>query len=89
VLGTVWSVAHSPDLAAEEDSWGQCSRRTRTIVLDPIAEQPVTLLHELLHAIAHAQGLEDLREEHIHGLARGLTAVLADNSALRRWLLQP
>lgn len=54
-------------------------------------EKSNTMLHEVLHAVWHTQGLrtEDGAEERvINSLTNGLHQVLRDNPALVAWLLQ-
>lgn len=87
VMGTTWKVEFSDTLQSDDDSWGNASARTRTITLDHIADEPVTFLHELIHAIEVGLNM-DLEEAEVQGIARGLIAVLHDNRSVRRYLLE-
>lgn len=52
--------------------------------------QQDTLLHEVMHAIRHAQGYEygeEVEEGYVRSLATGLLGVLHDNPKLADWLL--
>lgn len=85
ILGTDWTVEFSKDLEDDADE-GKTLINRRRILLNQEADEPVTLLHELLHAIEFSLNIE-LNHDHLHGVARCLTAVLRDNPPLARWLL--
>ncbi len=87
ILGSPWLVKKETELLEAGEMWGCCLPASRTIYLRPDADQPTVLIHELLHAIEHAQGI-DVPDSAIQLLARGLVATLADNPGLRDWLIE-
>jgi len=94
VMGGMWDLEVDDEASDDHDSLGRTVGRHRLVELASWAEQPVTLIHELLHVaeIAGWEGEEELEEAQIHVLARGLTAILADNPELTAWIvakLQP
>ena len=72
-------------------AWGCLVNRTRTIKIDkraPLEMQQETLLHEIVHGIVSASGLDDvITEKRVLLLARSLYGVLMDNPELARWLI--
>lgn len=84
VLGARWTIKEDPDMLPDDDDWGRTNPRTRTIVIHPEADQPSTLIHEFLHTLEFALGLE-LEEEEIQQIAKGISAIFADNKELVQW----
>ena len=65
------------------DDWGRCEPTpdgTRILVGEALGGAALlrTILHEAIHAISYAQGL-DLKEKHVAGLEAGLSALLRLN----------
>lgn len=50
-----------------------------------------TVIHEVLHAIVHTQGIpinDELEEQVVNALANGLTQVIRDNPHLMQYILE-
>jgi hypothetical protein len=93
-MGGVWDVEVDDETLDDHDANGRVVSRRRLVQLHSDAEQPVTLIHELLHAVEVAmwEGEEELEETQVHNFARGLASILADNPDLTAWIvskLQP
>lgn len=80
--GVPWTVRFEP----LENAYGQSDDQTKTIQLDPAAnDHPVNLLdtylHEVLHSILRQQGRaqEPQEETYVRALATGLIMVALDN----------
>lgn len=86
-MGSTWSLELVRGLHDDAAAWGITTEKRRRIQLDTEAAEPVTVLHELLHAIEASLDL-NVDEATVQGLARGLVAVLADNPSLRAWLAE-
>jgi len=74
--------------ALQEDERGECDTDGQLIsVLEgqPLEGEQDTVLHEVIHAIEHAMGL-DLKEEEVEKLTTGLIAVIKDNPSFLRYL---
>src|SRR3990167_11245539 len=79
-----YTISFAPDVG-HRGAWGECNSGLRTIELDtsiPPQQAPVTLLHELMHAVWQVYGRHDdtpeLEERVIGDLAMGLAQVLQD-----------
>jgi len=80
VLGLPIKVTFSPR-SAPSAFLGQYNSLDSTIWVDnsrQIEEAAETLMHEIIHAVQRANGI-DLKEREAHALARGLFAVFEDN----------
>ena len=78
------------DRVDEDDSLGYSDETNQKVLLKRAQHFEAlkdTLLHEVVHAIDHAIGL-DLREEQVRGLAGGILQVLRDNPKFARFLLE-
>lgn len=82
----------APKSAAAAHRYGEASHGEAVLRVD-LSYGPVeaanTLLHELLHAIAHTNHAEDLfgaEERAVQGLTGGLTQIMRDNPPVRDWL---
>ena len=80
------------------DDYGRYNSQTARIDYDPDRnkrEVVNTIIHEVLHAISHTQGLrvitfknEELEENIINSFANGFTQVFLDNPALLDWIAE-
>ncbi|MDP3937667.1 MAG: hypothetical protein Q8R92_05975 [Deltaproteobacteria bacterium] len=76
----------SPD--DNDPGMGRCDPETQSIFIregQPIESEQDTVLHEVLHAVENAMGLE-VDEERVTRLATGLLAVIRDNPGFVRYL---
>jgi len=89
-------VTWHPSGAQAARRFGECSHLELTIRVDDVHGAERTrevFLHELLHAIGHVfgpdhlpQDLDQSKEVYVGATAMGLTAVLADNPELVRFI---
>ena len=83
-----WLTGDDPILPL--DQVGECDTAEQEISirnnLKPDTEKD-TMLHETIHAVSDAMGL-DMTEEQVMGLASGLLAVLLDNPTFARYLIK-
>jgi hypothetical protein len=81
----------SPELDTKLDSWHGYfdPSRSRVVLneLDPVEERRDTVWHELLHACEKVTAT-DLPEEAVTRISRAQIAILRDNPALVRWLME-
>ena len=95
VLGKQFAVAYVPagddalKNAEGEDCLGMCSPARQTVHVEdgqPLETEQETTLHEVMHAIEDAMGL-DLDETVISQMSKGLIAVVKDNPSFVRYLM--
>lgn len=95
IFGLVWEIVHDANVAHQGGCFGATHNITEKIFLDPKNSQQrneETLIHELLHAIWFASGLNSrydkdkgvIEEEIIEALSTGLYQVLNDNNLLQK-----
>jgi len=75
----------SPDEMGECDILHQKILMERGLAYDT---QKVILLHEVLHAVSDEMLADELSEEQVTGMAKGILAVLMDNPSFARFLLR-
>jgi len=85
IAGQPWKVEFDNDLLAKDGEYGHCHEVTNTIVLQnsgPIPHERVeaTFIHELLHAIFHELGYDNLNtdEKLVNSLSTLLHQVLSN-----------
>jgi hypothetical protein len=92
VLGTEWEVVEVEHLVADEEIWGDTASRTREIRLDPDADQPTTLVHEIYHTIEQALAIQLSESEDDHPvaqqLAKGFVSVCIENVDFFDWFVK-
>ena len=81
----IWDSATIPD-----DQWGEWDFNTHTLHVNkegPIDELRETVLHETLHALESMHGFT-IPEATVRSMSSGLFAVLRDNKAFAKWILE-
>jgi hypothetical protein len=81
ILGKTYSVKFTNDAPVHEDAQGHCDYlKLRLTVREGLApaEERSTLLHEALHAVSQAMGM-NLSEAQVGRLEGGLFAMIRDN----------
>jgi hypothetical protein len=85
-MGTEWTLEIDDARTDDGDADAKTFGRRQQVVLHSQAEEPVTLLHELVHVIEYSLGFQ-LSHEVVEPIARGLTSILADNPKLVRYIV--
>lgn len=89
IVGKNYSVV-VVDKVDEEDSLGDSDEPSQQITIrrcQHFEAAKDTVLHEIVHAIDHAMGM-DLAEQQVVGIAAGVLQVLRENPKLARFLLE-
>lgn len=90
VLGKTYSISIVEKVDEENSQLGEQDEVAQKIVIrreQHFESFQDTLLHEVIHAVELAMGLE-LREEQVNGIATGLIQVLRDNPRFARFLVK-